>query len=47
MIHRGRPATIDVPDLTLTEYVLGREPTDGDDRVALVDADRTERITYA
>jgi len=47
MIHRGRPADLDVPDMTLTEYVLGREPTDGDDRVALVDADRTERITYA
>ncbi|WP_214405605.1 AMP-binding protein [Pseudonocardia lacus] len=47
MIHRGRPAAIDVPDLTLTGYVLGREPTDGDDRVALVDADRTESITYA
>jgi acyl-CoA synthetase (AMP-forming)/AMP-acid ligase II len=47
MIHRGRPVDIDVPAVTLTEYVLGREPTDGDDRVALVDADRTERITYA
>jgi acyl-CoA synthetase (AMP-forming)/AMP-acid ligase II len=47
MIHRSRPAGIDVPDLTLTGYVLGREPTAGDDRVALVDADRAERITYA
>jgi len=45
VIHRSRPPDIAVPDVTLTEHVLGGAA--GDERVALVTADGAERITYA
>jgi acyl-CoA synthetase (AMP-forming)/AMP-acid ligase II len=45
VIHRSRPPDIEVPDVTLTQHVLGGAA--GDERTALVTADGTERLSYA
>jgi acyl-CoA synthetase (AMP-forming)/AMP-acid ligase II len=46
MIYRSPLPDVEIPDVTLTQYVIGRAAGFGD-RVALADAQTGERVTYA
>lgn len=46
MIYRSPLSDVEIPDVTLTEHVIGRAARFGN-RVALVDGQTGERITYA